>query len=125
MYLYLNHIEGQHKPAKRGLSASFFPFIFVSGLFLIAQSTTLFDPAMNKKPSYLNFNKLSYPWKPDIDYRKHPELYLVGKGEQGVLICEPYKSEIGQFWRFKTEEIARKSSETIYRQFLSYVGSAE
>lgn len=76
---------------------------------------------MNRKPSYLNFNKPAYAWKPDIDYRKHPELYLVGKGEQGVLICEPYKSEIGQFWRFKTEEIAIKSSETIYQQFLNYV----
>jgi len=47
------------------------------------------------KPSYLNFNNATYPWKPDIDYRLHPELYRVGKGEQGVLICEPYKSEIG------------------------------
>ena len=47
------------------------------------------------KPSYLNFNNATYPWKSDIDYRLHPELYRVGKGEQGVLICEPYKSEIG------------------------------
>lgn len=80
---------------------------------------------MNSKPSYINFNKSSYPWKPEIDYRKHPELYRVGKGEQGVLICEPYKTEIGQFWRFKTEEIARKSSETIYGQFLNYVAQGE
>ena len=80
---------------------------------------------MNRKPSYLNFNKPAYAWKPDIDYRNHPELYLVGKGEQGVLICEPYKSEIGRFWRFKTEEIARESSETIYRQFLSYTAQGE
>ena len=76
---------------------------------------------MNRKPSYLNFNNAAYAWKADIDYRKHPELYRVGKGEQGVLICEPYKSEIVQFWRFKTEEIARQSSEAIYRQFLNYL----
>jgi hypothetical protein len=76
---------------------------------------------MNRKPSYLNFDNAAYPWKPDIDYRKHPELYRVGKGEQGVLICEPYKSEIVRFWRFKTEEIARVSSETIYQLFLSYM----
>lgn len=82
---------------------------------------TLFDPNMNRKPSYINFNKAAYPWKPDIDYRKHPELYRVGKGEQGVLICEPYKSEIVRFWRFKTEEIAQKSSEAIYQQFLNYI----
>src|ERR1700761_5908900 len=53
------------------------------------------------QPSYLNFKREDYPWKPSIDYRSHPELYRVGKGEQGVLICEPYKSEIGQYWRFK------------------------
>ncbi len=76
---------------------------------------------MTRKPSYLNFDKPAYAWKPGIDYRKQPELYLVGKGEQGVLICEPYKTEIGRFWRFKTEAIARESSETIYRQFLDYV----
>jgi hypothetical protein len=29
-----------------------------------------------------------------IDFREHPELYRVGKGEQGVLPVEPYKSEI-------------------------------
>ena len=69
---------------------------------------------MTDKPSYLNFDKPAYAWKPDIDYRKHPEQYKVGKGEQGVLICEPYKSEIGQHWRFKTEAIAEESSRRIY-----------
>lgn len=29
----------------------------------------------------------------NIDFRQHPELYRVGKGEQGVLLVEPYKSE--------------------------------
>ncbi|WP_027388707.1 DUF4385 domain-containing protein [Chryseobacterium gregarium] len=74
-----------------------------------------------KKPSYLNFNSDDYPWKPDIDYRIHPELYHVGKGEQGVLICEPYKSEIGPHWRFKTAEIAEKSSEKIFSMFKEYI----
>lgn len=72
-------------------------------------------------PSYLNFDIGSYPWKPDIDYRVHPERYRVGKGEQGVLICQPYKSEIGQHWRFKTPEIANQSSETIYNMFKNYL----
>ncbi len=74
-----------------------------------------------KKPSYLNFNSDDYPWKPDIDYRIHPELYRVGKGEQGVLICEPYKSEIGMHWRFKTAEIAEESSEKIFSMFKEYI----
>ena len=77
---------------------------------------------MSDKPSYLHFDKTAYAWKPDVDYRKDPQLYQVGKGEQGVLICEPYKSEIGQYWRFKTEAIARESSHKIYAIFLDYLG---
>ncbi len=74
-----------------------------------------------KKPSYLNFNSEDYSWKPDIDYRTHPELYRVGKGEQGVLICEPYKSEIGPYWRFKNVEVAEESSEKIFGMFKQYI----
>jgi hypothetical protein len=55
-----------------------------------------------------------------IDFRKHPELYRVGKGEQGVLLVEPYKSEILPHWRFKTPEIAKKSANKIYKMFLDY-----
>lgn len=56
----------------------------------------------------------------NLDLRKHPELYRVGKWEQGVLVVEPYKSEILPNWRFKNPEIATKSSEAIYEQFLQY-----
>ncbi len=76
---------------------------------------------MSSKPSYLNFNITNYSWKSNVDYRLNPELYKVGKGEQGVLICEPYKSEIGRFWRFKTPEIATISSNKIYTLFLEYL----
>lgn len=55
-----------------------------------------------------------------IDFREHPELYRIGKGEQGVLLVEPYKSEILPHWRFKTPQIARKSASKIYRLFLEY-----
>jgi hypothetical protein len=67
-----------------------------------------------KTPSYLNFKPATYKWKKGIDYRQEPEKYLVGKGEQGVLICEPYKSEILPYWRFKDAKIAKESSENIY-----------
>ena len=73
------------------------------------------------KPSYLNFDKLNYAWRPDIDYREQPELYRVGKGEQGVLICEPYKGELLPHWRFKTPAIAMASSKAIYKLFLGYI----
>ena len=29
-----------------------------------------------------------------IDFRQQPELYQIGRGEQGVLLVEPYKSEL-------------------------------
>ena len=56
-----------------------------------------------------------------IDFRTSPELYRVGKGEQGVLLVEPYKSEILPYWRFKTPDIAKISSEKIYELFLNYL----
>jgi len=55
-----------------------------------------------------------------IDFRKHPELYEVGRGEQGVLLVEPYKSEILPYWRFKTPEIAKESSAKIYELYEAY-----
>ena len=55
-----------------------------------------------------------------LDFRKHPELYRVGKGEQGVLLVEPYKSEILPHWRFKTPVVAHKSADKIYKMFLEY-----
>jgi hypothetical protein len=56
-----------------------------------------------------------------IDFRDRPDLYRVGKGEQGVLLVEPYKSEILPYWRFKNPEIAQQSSEKIYEMFLEYL----
>jgi hypothetical protein len=56
----------------------------------------------------------------NIDFRKHPELYRVGRGKQGVLLVETYKSEILSDWRFKTPAIARKSADKIYKIFLDY-----
>lgn len=57
---------------------------------------------------------------PEVDYRAHPELYHVGRGEQGVLTVEPYKSEILPLWRFRTPEIARESAEALWAKFLEY-----
>src|ERR1700750_2896076 len=76
---------------------------------------------MTNRPSYLDFDKYSYVWKPYINYREQPNLYRVGKGEQGVLICEPYKSELTPHWRFKTPTIAQRSATKIYRMFKAYL----
>lgn len=68
---------------------------------------------MKKKFDYdLNYRKL--------DLRKKPELYRVGIGEQGVLMVEPYKSEILPSWRFKTPVEATKSAKEITKLFRDY-----
>lgn len=80
---------------------------------------------MGRRPSYLDFDEKAYAWKPDVDYRKHPELYRVGKGEQGVLIVEPYKSELVPLWRFKTPDIAETSSAAIFEKFIAYMEAGD
>lgn len=57
-----------------------------------------------------------------VDFRKHPEQYPIGRGEQGVLIAEPYKSAILAIgWHFRTPEIADESSSRILEQFYRYL----
>ncbi len=60
-----------------------------------------------------------------IDFREQPELYRVGRGEQGVLKVEPYKSEILPHWRFKTPDIAEASSEKILEMFYEYLDNGD
>ena len=55
-----------------------------------------------------------------INFRNDPQKYQVGVGEQGVLMVEPYKSEILPHWRFKNPEIAKKSAKKIYSLFQEY-----
>ena len=77
------------------------------------------------KPTYVGFEHDKYPWKPDIDYRKNPHLYKIGRGQQGVLICQPYKSELHPLWRFKTPFEAQESCEAIYQKFFEYMKKDE
>lgn len=55
-----------------------------------------------------------------INFREQPDLYRVGRGEQGVLLVEPYKSEILPHWRFKTPDLAAESSDKIFQMYLKY-----
>ena len=66
------------------------------------------------------------PFDYSLDYktlniREHPELYAIGKGEQGVLTVEPYKSEILPYWKFKNPEVAQESADKIYTLFETYL----
>jgi hypothetical protein len=56
----------------------------------------------------------------DIDFREHPEKYRIGRGEQGVLIAEPYKSELLPHWRFATAKKAKISAEKLLELFKNY-----
>jgi hypothetical protein len=56
----------------------------------------------------------------EINFRETPQLYIYDHTEKGVLLIEPYKSELLPHWRFKTPEIARQSSAKIYEMFLEY-----
>lgn len=46
--------------------------------------------------------------------------YRIGRGEQGVLSFEPYKSAILPLWRFRTVEIAKRSSQELWKKFEEY-----
>ena len=59
------------------------------------------------------------------NFRDEPEKYRVGRGEQGVLTVEPYKSEILPHWRFKTPEIAEASSQKILELFHAYLDDGD
>ena len=61
----------------------------------------------------------------NINFRKNPELYRIGRGEQGVLLVEPYKSEICKHWRFRTPQIAFDSANRIYAMFDDYLVRGE
>jgi hypothetical protein len=93
-------------------------------------------PTTSLKPTIVNMPAKKRPPKPEpaksssfdhaldyktIDFRQQRELYRVGKGEQGVLMVEPYKSEILPHWKFKTAADAAKSSTKIYKLFLAYL----
>ena len=60
-----------------------------------------------------------------IDFRQRPDLYRIGKGEQGVLLVQPYKGEILPHWRFKTVAEAKASAATIYRMFEGYLAAGD
>lgn len=55
-----------------------------------------------------------------INFKDHPELYRIGRGEQGVLTAEPYKSELLPLWRFKTEAEAKASAKSLHAAFVAY-----
>jgi hypothetical protein len=61
----------------------------------------------------------------NTDFRREPEKYRVGKGEQGVLLVEPYKGELLPHWRFRTPEVAEDSSRKLLEMFHAYLAAGD
>jgi len=56
----------------------------------------------------------------DVDFRKHPEEYDIGRGETGVFKVEPYKSELLPLWGYEDRETAEGAAEAIHDRFRDY-----
>lgn len=55
-----------------------------------------------------------------LDLTENPHLYKVGKGEQGVLLVEPYKTELLPLWKFRKPEVAKASTMALLKKFYEY-----
>ena len=56
----------------------------------------------------------------NIIFKKNDSRYRIGRGEQGVLLVRPYTNDICKHWRFKTIDIAKKSSKKIFSMYNDY-----
>ena len=60
----------------------------------------------------------------DIRSAKGPvrlrQRYRMGRGEEGVLTIEPYKSELLPLWKFATPADARRSVAALYKKLVAY-----
>ena len=85
-------------------------------------------PERKTRPKSRTSKRASFDYSLDFtatDFRQRPELYRIGKGEQGVLLVEPYKGQILPQWKFKTVAEAKKSSAKIYMMFLAYLKAGD
>jgi hypothetical protein len=49
-----------------------------------------------------------------------PTTYRALKTEQGVFTTPPYSAQLKHLWKFKNEEIARESAESLWKRFEGY-----
>src|SRR3569623_2094193 len=61
----------------------------------------------------------------DVDYRREPHRYRIGRGEEGVLTVQPYKGELLPLWRFATPARAKASTAALWKRFLEYGRSGD
>ena len=63
---------------------------------------------------------MSTPSSASVQHEPPWARYRIGRGETGVLTFEPYKSALLPLWRFRTPQLARKSSSDLWNAFLDY-----
>src|SRR3569833_1478143 len=54
----------------------------------------------------------------DVDYRREPHRYRIGRGEEGVLTVQPYKGELLPLWRFATPTRAKASAAALWKMLV-------
>src|SRR3569623_2505057 len=73
---------------------------------------------------YEKFLSLAFPVRAttvrDVDNRREPHRYRIGRGEEGVLTVQPYKDELLPLWRFATPTRAKASAAALWKRFLEY-----
>ncbi|CAF34117.1 hypothetical protein S-PM2d053 [Synechococcus phage S-PM2] len=61
----------------------------------------------------------------DFTEKTNRHLYRIGRGEQGVLLVQPYSAQICLHWRFKTPQEAQVSAATIFARFWEYMNEGD
>lgn len=56
----------------------------------------------------------------DIDYRQHPDLYRILRGEMNVFKTQPYSNDLKGLWRYKDEPTAKRSAGDLWKRFEEY-----
>ena len=103
-------------PAVRAVAAE----LCARGAIVVTQRGRPVDLARVRGPVRLGVPTSAASRYHGVDFRAHPEAYRVGRGEEGVLSAEPYKSELLPLWRFRTPDLARRSAIAIWNAFVRY-----
>jgi hypothetical protein len=108
---------GKLMPSVRAVAAA----LSARGVIVVMQRGRPVDVTRARGPVRLGIGRRerTSPYH-GVDFRAHPEAYRVGRGEEGVLSAEPYKSELLPLWRFRTPAIARRSAIALWNAFVRY-----
>jgi len=76
---------------------------------------------MIESKEFLKIVKEAGKWKHDINYKLKPLLYEVTNDLGGMYVCEPYKTDLLQVWKFKDAQTSKSSASKIKDMFFDYI----